>query len=410
MVGTNKRSILRPLWSLIALGLLMSIIFMQPIAKAEDSSQFGIRPAKVGTATTSKGYFVLNGQPGETLIDSIVVANPGNIPVKLQLYPADATTGMQSGIDYSTQSDPQKNVATWITLDTTKLEILPKTQSSISFKILIPKNALPGQHLGAISAQLDNTSISPKNSTNSSDANMTVKTVTRALTAVQINVGGAADIASLKINGAEVTEVASQTALTLSLQNNGTGLIKPKGEVSLADSTGKTVMTSKLALDTFLPQDSIAYPVPGKLPEPGTYKVHASLDFGGSAPALYDGQVEVKAPAVKAAVAAPAPATQASANSANQPAAANASGQGQAATNTSGQVAAKANAATTGAAASMKLPFVGTTNSNSTPVAVASSDSSSMLVGILMGIAAMLALSTLGLGGYVLRHRTKKGK
>jgi hypothetical protein len=175
------------------------------------------------------------------------------------------------------------------------------------------------------------------------------------------------------------------------------------------------VMTSKLALDTFLPQDSIDYNVTNKLPAPGTYKVHASLDFGGSAPAVYDGQVEVKAPPVNAAAPATTPATQASANqpaSANQ-GAANASGQTAATANTGGQVAANANTggAAAGTGVSMKLPFVGTTNSNNaSPAAVTpGSENNSMLVGILIGLAAMLGLSTLGLGGYVLRNRTKKG-
>ncbi len=350
VVDTSKRSIFRSLWSIIALGLLISIIVIQPIARAEDKPQFGIRPAKVGTATTSKGYFVLNGQPGETISDTVIIANPGNVPVKLQLYPVDATTAKQSGLDYSAQTDPSKDVATWVTLDTTRIELLPKNQFSVSFKIAIPKNALSGQHVGAISAQLEDTSNSPNGSTNSSDANMSVKTITRTLLAVQVNVGGAADIAALKINGVEITDFNSQPALTLNLKNDGTGLIKPKGAVTLTDQTGKTVINTQLALDSFLPRDSIAYPVPGDLPGPGTYKVHASLDFGGSAPAVYDGQVEVKSQPVKAAVAATTAATP---SSANQPAntngqAAASNGQADTATTNAGGQVTNANAAGTG--------------------------------------------------------------
>jgi hypothetical protein len=417
MVGIGNSSQHRIITSIIAILLFFSLICIPYIAKADDKPQFGIKPASVGSTTTSKGYFVLKGQPGETLNDTVVVQNPGTVPVKLQVYPIDATTGQKSGLTYLAQNDPRMDVGSWVILEKESVDILPQQQVQIPFKLNIPKDALPGQHVGGIAVQLAAEPTISENVKSQTGASFGVTTVTRALTAVQINVGGTADIPSLKINQAQITEFNKQPSLTLALQNDGTSLIKPKGEVTLTDTTGNPVMTNKLALDTFLPQDSINYPVPGKLPAPGIYKVHASLDFGGSAPAVYDGQVEVKAPPGNAAAPATTPATQASAN---QPATANqgaakASGQAAAATaNTGGQVATNASTgkAAAGAGTSMKLPFVGTANSNNAgPAAVSpGSENSSMLVGILIGIVAMLGLSTLGLGGYVLRNRARKGR
>jgi hypothetical protein len=418
MVGIGNSSQHRIITSIIAILLFFSLICIPYVAKADDKPQFGIKPASVGSTTTSKGYFVLKGQPGETLNDTVVVQNPGTVPVKLQVYPIDATTGQKSGLTYLAQNDPRMDVGSWVILEKESVDILPQQQVQIPFKLNIPKDALLGQHVGGIAVQLAAEPTISEDVKSQTGASFGVTTVTRALTAVQINVGEAEDKPSLKINGASFQKVDNQSTITLALQNNGTGLLKPKGEVTLSDSTGNPVMTSKLALDTFLPQDSIAYPVPGKLPAPGTYKVHASLDFGGSAPAVYDGQVEVKAQPVNANAPVTTPATQASANqpaSANQ-GAANATGQTAATANanTGGQVAANANTAgaDAGTGASMKLPFVGTANSNNAaPAAVTpGSENSSMLVGILIGIAAMLGLSTLGLGGYVLRNRAKKGQ
>lgn len=357
-IGTNL---------IIIFALVLTLIFTASNVKAADAAaQFGIRPASVGTATTSKGYFILKAQPNETLNDAVVVSNPGTIPVKLLVYAVDATTGQQSGIDYLTQTASRTDVGSWLTLGTTTVDLEPNKQLTIPFKLTIPKDALPGQHLGGIAAQLV-TDVTPATSgTAQNNASMGVKTITRTLTAVQINVGGAADITSLAINGSKIIDFNGLPTLSLGLQNTGTGLIQPKGVVTLTDSTGNTVMNAPVTLNSILPRNSIDYPVNVDLPAAGTYKVHASLDFGGAAPAVYDGQIEVKAPVVNAA--APAPTTQ---PRSGQPAATSA-------------------------------------NSNSTSVAPASSDSNSMMMGIVIGVLAVLGLSILGFCGFVMLGRGKK--
>src|SRR5206468_2391524 len=84
--------------------------------------------------------------------------------------------------------------------------------------------------------------------------------------------------------------------LTLAIQNDGNALIKPQGNVTVLDSAGTPVLNSALALDTLVPQSSIAYPVQADPPAtPGTYKVRATLDFGGAAPAVFEGPLTVSA-------------------------------------------------------------------------------------------------------------------
>ncbi len=366
-IGTNL---------IIIFALLLTLIFTASNVKAADAAvQFGIRPASAGTATTSKGYFILKAQLNETLNDAIIVSNPGTVPVKLLVYAVDATTGQQSGIDYLTQTAPQTDVGSWVTLGTTTVDLEPNKQLTIPFKVTIPKDALPGQHLGGIAAQLVNDATPATTYANQSNANMGVKTVTRTLTAVQINVGGTADISSLAISGIQIIDFNGLPTLSLRLQNTGTGLLQPKGVVTLTDSTGKVVMNTPVTLNSILPRNSIDYPVNVDLPVSGTYKVHTSLDFGGTAPAVYDGQVEVKAPVVAAVAVAPTV-----------------------------QARSEQPAAAIGTNAAVN------STSNNTSVAPASSDSSSMMLGILIGVIAALGLATLGLGGYVLVGRGKKAK
>jgi hypothetical protein len=391
MVGTFSKFRLSIVFLLIFTGLSFTLAFNNAVIKAEDTPRFGIKPAVSGTSTTSNGYFELEGQPGEVLSEAVLVQNPGNTPVKLQVYPVDATTGQRTGISYLARNDLRKGIGAWVVLEKETVEILPQQQIKIPFKLNIPENATPGQHLGGIAVQLVDNSNTTTNTQNSAGTSFGITTVTRVLTAVQINVGGKVDLLSLKINGSAISEVDGKAALTLSLKNDGTGFIKPKGAITLTDSEGKKIISTPLSLSNILPQDSIAYPVPGNLPEPGTYKVHVSLDFGGSAPAVYDGQVEVKALAK-------APAT-----TATQPKLANTPvGQVQA---SSGQ----AQAVTNNGSATTPTGTGSLTTAGIPPANITSSDNNSMLLGILIGITLVFGLTTLGFGGYIFLGRAKKG-
>jgi hypothetical protein len=109
-----------------------------------------------------------------------------------------------------------------------------------------------------------------------------------------VNIGGDQGTPSLRITSAQVADVDGLPTLTLGLQNDGTALVKAQGDVTIQDASGQTVLSNKITLDTLVPQTSITYPVQADPPsQSGTYLVHASLDFGGAAPAIFDGNVTV---------------------------------------------------------------------------------------------------------------------
>src|SRR4051812_23407988 len=98
----------------VSLVLLIGIIAGVTSAAADDTPQFGIRPANPDAS--GGGYFVLKAQLGQTLEDAIVVANPGTVPIKVGLYPVDSMSGQNGGAVYLGNSDPRKDVGAWITL------------------------------------------------------------------------------------------------------------------------------------------------------------------------------------------------------------------------------------------------------------------------------------------------------
>jgi hypothetical protein len=276
----------------IALVLLVGLLAGAGAVAADDAPQFGIRPANPDPATG--GYFVLKGQLGQTLEDAVIVANPGTMPIKVALYPVDAVSGQSGGAVYLGNSDARKDVGAWISLETSQVEVPPQQQATVKFSVAIPRDARAGQHLGGIAAQLDRGNTA--GTAQAGGASFGITTVTRALAAVLVNVGGDPGPPSLRVTGAQMAQVDGLPTLTLSLVNDGASLLKAQGDVTMMDATGKPVLTSKVALDTLVPQTTIAYPVQADPPSlPGTYRVHVSLDFGGAAPAVYDGNVTVTA-------------------------------------------------------------------------------------------------------------------
>ncbi len=284
---------------LLVMLLLMMLVSLTPVRGA-DEPQFGIRPAHPNADAATSGYFTLKAQAGETLKDAVIVANPGTVPIKVVLYPVDATSGQGGGAIYMGSTEPRKGVGAWITLEKATIEVAPQKQETIPFTLTIPKETRASQYLGGIAIQLDRGA----NTATQQAGSFGVTTVTRALTAVLVNVGEVNATPSLRITGAQVAEVDGLPTLTLSVQNDGTTLVKSQGDVTMVDASGQTVLSNPLALDTLVPQTTIAYPIPAEPPTtPGTYRVHATLDFGGSAPAVFDGPVVVTARPTAAAAA-----------------------------------------------------------------------------------------------------------
>ena len=208
------------------------------------------------------------------------------------MVPVDASSNQNSGPYYFEKDTQQRDVGSWIILEKEQIQLAPKQQTTLKVTLNIPKDTKAGQHLGGIVVQ-EATTTTSNNTTDTAEPKQSsfgVKTISRVVMPVLVNVG-AIPAPSLKIKSTGVNQVVNASpVLTLMLQNDGGSLIKPKGDILVTDNAGTTVLSQSLSLDSIIPGTSINYPVQANLPKvPGTYKVHASLDFGGTAPAVYDG-------------------------------------------------------------------------------------------------------------------------
>jgi|GEM_PF-1912082 len=301
-----KTSKVESLWKAlkVAIPLLLILIAMAPMlsVNAQDNIQFGVRPTNQNTANTSKGYFTLTATPGASIQESITLSNPGTVPVKLLVFPVDAITSQRSGPGYLGIEDQRKEVGTWIQFDTNEVILDPQKQVNVKLTVAVPSGVKDGQHLGGIVVQAVPVAQTAAGAKTGSSFGAT--TVTRNVIAVMVTVGNEKFTPSIKIEGVGIKDVEGAPTLTISLNNDGPILAKPKGDFTVTDASGKVVLNNKLSLESLVPQTSIDYPIFTELTKtPGTYKVKTSLDYGGIAPAIYEGSLVITSNVVKTPVA-----------------------------------------------------------------------------------------------------------
>jgi hypothetical protein len=226
-------------------------------------------PFSLSVTGSRAPYFVLSGQPGETLNSSVSVLNAGNVTDGVTLYAADATTGQTSGAVYGTAHTARTDIGAWINLSAHHLELAPGQTVSVPFQVVIPSHVRPGQHLGGIAAQPDQPGKTFTNHTGKATFHIQVQTI--SVIAVQVNLPGPLT-QRLVITGVHDGAARDRQLLMVGIANTGTALTKGSGSVTVMDGQGRRFHVP-FTLDTFVPQTQIEYPleVTGKALPAGSY-------------------------------------------------------------------------------------------------------------------------------------------
>jgi hypothetical protein len=90
--------------------------------------------------------------PGSTYSDSVAVSNLGAGELTLNIYPADGATTPQGTFTAQPASEAAKDAATWITTEFSEITVPPGEAVAVPFDIVVPADAVPGDHAAAIIA------------------------------------------------------------------------------------------------------------------------------------------------------------------------------------------------------------------------------------------------------------------
>lgn len=102
-----------------------------------------------GPQGTGRANYHYSVSPGERIEDSVRISNPGDAPIELELYAADAFTTEAGQLDIRTKSHPAAGVGAWLTAATAGLALQPGEYADVPFTIAVPDDAA-GEYVGAI--------------------------------------------------------------------------------------------------------------------------------------------------------------------------------------------------------------------------------------------------------------------
>ncbi|HEX8597622.1 MAG TPA: DUF916 domain-containing protein [Chloroflexia bacterium] len=244
-------------------------------------------------AVTASGYFIYKVQSSASVTGSVLLKNPGNNDITIELAAVDAITAQTGGSAFETADHKTKAAGTWLKFAASSVTLTAGTQKVVDFSVVVPASAKPGQYLAGISAYAPSIPATAVVNQGGSEMGANVTVQTRYVIGVQVDVGGAW-IPSLKIVSVALVQQPSGPFIGVRMKNDGDTLFKSSGTFVLSDAGGKRILEQPIQVGTFIPGTEITYPVKwsGELAA-GTYKVEVVLDYGASKQATYTSELEI---------------------------------------------------------------------------------------------------------------------
>jgi hypothetical protein len=246
-----------------------------------DGSSFALRPVTYTPSNpATQSYFIVAARPGQSIQSEVRVTNEGTTTGTALLYPVDATTGRTSGAVYLSRRSRKRDVGRWLRLAIGKVTLAPGESHIVPFTVVVPSRVRPGQHLGGIVAENLRVTSGSARRTGKRRSSFQIRIRHLTIVAVEVNLPGPRTD-KIALSNATWTRMGGYPVVLLSLRNDGTFMVKPRGTVRIITSKGAPAAWQAFALDTFLPQTSIDYPlVLHKNLAPGTYRTDLQLEYG----------------------------------------------------------------------------------------------------------------------------------
>lgn len=120
------------------------------------NATFGIQPA-TGGQPDARASLSYGATPGARLRDAVAVKNIGTTDITVRLYAADAANDKAGKIVFREDGDRGPDVGSWLALDggVQQVTVPAGRNAAVPFTVNIPADASPGDHLGAVFAQLN---------------------------------------------------------------------------------------------------------------------------------------------------------------------------------------------------------------------------------------------------------------
>jgi hypothetical protein len=251
-------------------------------------------PELIAQHPGSHGYYEYDLAAGQVQSGAIVVRNPSAGAAEFALDAVDGSTSAATGVIYSSTGVTPSAAGAWISLGAKSMALAAGQSRTVTFRVSVPANAVPGDHSGGISAQSLQTTAEHRTTSDSKSVGVALAVSTRLVIAVVVHVAGhAAPGLTLGPPGFRA-ENGNRQIVDVPMYVTGTVFIKPELTATLRPCNGGAQLARiDRQLDTMVPATAIDYQWSlGTLVLPaGCYTVSVTATLGGQARSQVRGNI-----------------------------------------------------------------------------------------------------------------------
>jgi WxL interacting protein linking bacterial and host surfaces len=113
---------------------------------------FAVQPSGPN-GPSGRDFFIYTLKSGQVFGDTVGISNLTDKPATFVIYATDARNTNDGGFALLREEENPTDVGSWVELGATQYTLDPGMRADIPFKITVPSDATPGDHVGAIVAQ-----------------------------------------------------------------------------------------------------------------------------------------------------------------------------------------------------------------------------------------------------------------
>jgi hypothetical protein len=126
---------------LASLFIFFALISALPSTASAQAEEIGFRISPVPVADpaiTANGYFIYKVQSSTNLTGSVMLKNPSNVPITIQLAAVDAVTANAGGSAFTTADVTPTKAGTWLKFAETSITLPAGRQKPVDFTVTVP--------------------------------------------------------------------------------------------------------------------------------------------------------------------------------------------------------------------------------------------------------------------------------
>lgn len=213
---------------------------------------WSVRPATEGKPDR-RTHYTLQGAPGTTVEDQVLVTNASTVAAPFTIYATDAFNTDTGAFDLLAAAKKPVDIGAWVSFPTPTVTIAAGASVAVPFKIAIPANATPGDHAGGVLVSLA--------------TGTDVKLDTRVAVRLYLRIAGllrpvlAAKYLQAAYSGVGNPFGSGSVALTYTVVNSGNIRLQSHAKVVVRSAIfGNTLSSKTLAdLPELLPRQQVTY-------------------------------------------------------------------------------------------------------------------------------------------------------